>query len=65
MTLVFVQGHSATGVYARAFMLGRLTADQIDNFRQEVDGKGLSSYPHPWLMPDFCSSPPCRWASAR
>ncbi len=55
--LVFVQGHSATGVYARAFMLGRLTADQIDNFRQEVDGKGLSSYPHPWLMPDFWQFP--------
>jgi pyruvate dehydrogenase E1 component len=51
--LVFVQGHSAPGVYARAFMLGRLTAEQMDNFRQEVDGKGISSYPHPWLMPDF------------
>ncbi|MEO7725626.1 MAG: pyruvate dehydrogenase (acetyl-transferring), homodimeric type [Burkholderiales bacterium] len=55
--LVFVQGHSATGVYARAFMLGRLTAEQMDNFRQEVDGKGLSSYPHPWLMPDFWQFP--------
>jgi pyruvate dehydrogenase E1 component len=55
--LVFVQGHSAPGVYARAFMLGRLTASQLDNFRQEVDGKGLSSYPHPWLMPDFWQFP--------
>ncbi len=55
--LVFVQGHSAPGVYARAFMLGRLTAEQMDNFRQEVDGKGLSSYPHPWLMPDFWQFP--------
>jgi len=55
--LVFVQGHSAPGVYARAFMLGRLTAEQLDNFRQEVDGKGISSYPHPWLMPDFWQFP--------
>ncbi|HEY1459413.1 MAG TPA: pyruvate dehydrogenase (acetyl-transferring), homodimeric type [Casimicrobiaceae bacterium] len=55
--LVFVQGHSAPGVYARAFMLGRLTAEQMDNFRQEVDGKGISSYPHPWLMPDFWQFP--------
>ena len=55
--LVFVQGHSAPGVYARAFMLGRLTEEQLDNFRQEVDGNGLSSYPHPWLMPDFWQFP--------
>ena len=55
--LVFVQGHSATGVYARAFMLGRLTEAQLDCFRQEVDGKGISSYPHPWLMPDFWQFP--------
>ena len=55
--LVFSQGHSATGVYARAFMLGRLTSDQLDNFRRETDGKGLSSYPHPWLMPDFWQFP--------
>jgi pyruvate dehydrogenase E1 component len=55
--LVFIQGHSATGVYARAFMLGRLTEEQLDNFRQEVDGKGISSYPHPWLMPDFWQFP--------
>jgi len=55
--LVFVQGHSAPGVYARAFMLGRLTETQLDNFRQEVDGDGLSSYPHPWLMPEFWQFP--------
>jgi pyruvate dehydrogenase E1 component len=55
--LVFFQGHSATGVYARAFMLGRLTAEQLDFYRQEVDGKGISSYPHPWLMPDFWQFP--------
>jgi pyruvate dehydrogenase E1 component len=55
--LVFVQGHSAPGVYARAYMLGRLTMEQMDNFRQEVDGKGISSYPHPWLMPDFWQFP--------
>ncbi len=55
--LVFVQGHSAPGVYARAFMLGRFTPEEMDNFRQEVDGKGISSYPHPWLMPDFWQFP--------
>ena len=55
--LVLSQGHSAPGVYARAFMLGRLTQEQMDNFRREVDGKGLSSYPHPWLMPDFWQFP--------
>jgi pyruvate dehydrogenase E1 component len=55
--LVLSQGHSAPGVYARAFMLGRLTEEQMDNFRREVDGKGLSSYPHPWLMPDFWQFP--------
>jgi pyruvate dehydrogenase E1 component len=55
--LVFSQGHSAPGVYARAFMLGRLSQEQMDNFRREVDGKGLSSYPHPWLMPDFWQFP--------
>ena len=55
--LVFFQGHSATGVYARAFMLGRLTEEQLDNYRQEVDGHGISSYPHPWLMPDFWQFP--------
>ena len=55
--LIFSQGHSAPGTYARAFMLGRLTESQMDNFRREVDGKGLSSYPHPWLMPDFWQFP--------
>jgi len=55
--LVLSQGHSAPGTYARAFMLGRLTEAQMDNFRREVDGKGLSSYPHPWLMPDFWQFP--------
>ena len=55
--LIFFQGHSIPGVYARAHMLGRLTDEQMDNFRQEVDGKGLSSYPHPWLMPDFWQFP--------
>ncbi|MFM9114085.1 MAG: pyruvate dehydrogenase (acetyl-transferring), homodimeric type, partial [Polynucleobacter victoriensis] len=55
--LVFVQGHVATGVYARAYMLGRLSEEHLLNFRQEVDGKGISSYPHPWLMPDFWQFP--------
>jgi len=55
--LVYFQGHSAPGVYARAYMLGRLSEDQMNNFRREVDGKGLSSYPHPWLMPDFWQFP--------
>jgi pyruvate dehydrogenase E1 component len=55
--LVFFQGHSATGVYARAHLLGRLTDEQMDHFRQEVDGRGISSYPHPWLMPDFWQFP--------
>lgn len=55
--LLFVQGHSAPGIYARAFMTGRITEEQIMNFRQEVDGKGLSSYPHPWLMPDYWQFP--------
>jgi len=55
--LIFVQGHSSPGIYARAFLEGRLTEEQLKNFRQEVDGKGLSSYPHPWLMPDFWQFP--------
>ncbi len=55
--LVFVQGHSSPGIYARAYMEGRLTEDQLRHFRQEVGGKGLSSYPHPWLMPDFWQFP--------
>ena len=55
--LVFFQGHVIPGIYARSFMEGRLTAEQLDNFRSEVDGKGLSSYPHPWLMPDYWQFP--------
>ncbi|KAA0091065.1 pyruvate dehydrogenase (acetyl-transferring), homodimeric type [Trinickia soli] len=55
--LVFVQGHSSPGIYSRAFLLGRLTENQLDNFRQEVGGEGISSYPHPWLMPDFWQFP--------
>ncbi|MDY7507650.1 pyruvate dehydrogenase (acetyl-transferring), homodimeric type [Ralstonia wenshanensis] len=55
--MVFVQGHSAPGVYSRAFLLGRLSEEQLDSFRQEVDGTGISSYPHPWLMPDFWQFP--------
>lgn len=51
--LLYIQGHSSPGIYARAFLEGRLTEEQLLNFRQEVDGKGISSYPHPWLMPDF------------
>ncbi len=55
--LVYFQGHSAPGVYARAFLEGRLSEDQLLSFRREVDGKGISSYPHPWLMPDFWQFP--------
>ena len=55
--LVFFQGHAVPGIYARAFMEGRITQEQLDNFRAETGGKGLSSYPHPWLMPDFWQFP--------
>ncbi|WP_171090880.1 pyruvate dehydrogenase (acetyl-transferring), homodimeric type [Usitatibacter rugosus] len=55
--LIYYQGHSSPGVYARAFLEGRLTEAQLDNYRQEVDGKGISSYPHPWLMKDFWQFP--------
>jgi pyruvate dehydrogenase E1 component len=55
--LVYFQGHSSPGNYARAYLEGRLTERQLDGFRQEVDGQGLSSYPHPWLMPDFWQFP--------
>jgi pyruvate dehydrogenase E1 component len=55
--LVYFQGHSSPGNYARAYLEGRLTEAQLDRFRQEVDGNGLSSYPHPWLMPDFWQFP--------
>ncbi len=55
--MIYFQGHSSPGVYARAFVEGRLKKEQLENFRQEVDGRGLSSYPHPWLMPDFWEFP--------
>ncbi|AUN94628.1 pyruvate dehydrogenase (acetyl-transferring), homodimeric type [Pseudazoarcus pumilus] len=55
--LIFFQGHAVPGVYARAYMLGRFTEEQMDYFRQEVDGHGISSYPHPWLMPEFWQFP--------
>ncbi len=55
--LVYFQPHSAPGVYARAFLEGRLTNEQLDNYRRETAGKGLSSYPHPWLMPGFWQFP--------
>jgi pyruvate dehydrogenase E1 component len=55
--LVFFQGHSAPGIYARAYLEGRLSEDQLYNFRQETEGNGLSSYPHPWLMPGFWQFP--------
>ena len=55
--LLFIQGHSSPGIYARAFLEGRLTEEQLLGYRQETGGKGLSSYPHPWLMPDFWQFP--------
>ena len=55
--LIYMQGHSAPGVYARAFLQGRLSEEQLNHFRQEVDGGGIASYPHPWLMPDFWQFP--------
>ena len=55
--LIFTQGHLTPGDYARAFLIGRLTQEQLDSFRQEVDGNGLPSYPHPWLMQDFWQFP--------
>ncbi len=55
--LIYIQGHSAPGIYARSFLEGRLTEDRLDKFRQEIDGDGLSSYPHPWLMPDYWQFP--------
>ena len=55
--LVFFQPHSAPGIYARAFLEGRLTEEHLANFRREAGGKGLSSYPHPWLMPEFWQFP--------
>ena len=55
--LVFFQGHSSPGIYARAFLEGRINESQLDNFRMETNGNGLSSYPHPWLMPEFWQFP--------
>jgi pyruvate dehydrogenase E1 component len=55
--LIYFQGHSAPGIYARAFLEGRLSEEQLLRFRQESEGGGLSSYPHPWLMPDFWQFP--------
>ncbi|MGB0661960.1 MAG: pyruvate dehydrogenase (acetyl-transferring), homodimeric type [Mangrovicoccus sp.] len=55
--LVFFQGHVIPGIYARSFMEGRITEEQLESFRSEVDGSGLSSYPHPWLMPDYWQFP--------
>ena len=55
--LIYFQGHSAPGMYARAFLEGRLNEKQLDSFRQEVKADGLSSYPHPWLMPKFWQFP--------
>ncbi len=55
--LVFYQGHSAPGMYARSYLEGRFDEEQLDKFRREVDGGGLSSYPHPWLMPDYWQFP--------
>jgi pyruvate dehydrogenase E1 component len=55
--LIYFQGHVSPGIYARSFLEGRFTEEDLDSFRQEADGKGLSSYPHPWLMPDFWQFP--------
>ncbi|HTP38915.1 MAG TPA: pyruvate dehydrogenase (acetyl-transferring), homodimeric type [Steroidobacteraceae bacterium] len=55
--MLFIQGHASPGIYARAYLEGRLSEEQLRNFRQETTGHGLSSYPHPWLMPDFWQFP--------
>jgi len=55
--LLFVQGHSSPGIYARSYLEGVISEDRLENFRQEVDGQGLSSYPHPWLMPEYWQFP--------
>ncbi|MEZ5464302.1 MAG: pyruvate dehydrogenase (acetyl-transferring), homodimeric type [Lysobacteraceae bacterium] len=55
--LICIQGHSSPGIYARSFLEGRISEDQIDHFRMEVDGRGVGSYPHPWLMPDYWQVP--------
>ncbi|MAL33023.1 MAG: pyruvate dehydrogenase (acetyl-transferring), homodimeric type, partial [Marinobacter sp.] len=55
--LVYFQGHASPGIYARSFLEGRFSEAQLDKYREEVDGDGLSSYPHPWLMPDYWQFP--------
>src|SRR5207253_4516234 len=55
--LLYIQGHSSPGIYARAYLEGRITEEQLQGFRQEVSRDGLSSYPHPWLMPEFWQFP--------
>ena len=55
--LIYFQGHASPGVYARSYLEGRINEEHLDNFRREVDGEGLSSYPHPWLMPDYWQFP--------
>lgn len=55
--LLFIQGHASPGIYARAFLEGRLNETQLDHFRREINGQGVSSYPHPWLMPEFWQFP--------
>ncbi len=55
--MVYYQGHSSPGIYSRSFLEGRISLEQINNFRQEIDGNGLSSYPHPWLMPEYWQFP--------
>ena len=55
--LIYYQGHISPGIYARSYLEGRISEEQLDNFRREVDGNGLSSYPHPWLMPDYWQFP--------
>jgi len=55
--LIYFQGHASPGIYARSYLEGRLSEAQLDGFRREVDGKGLSSYPHPWLMSDYWQFP--------
>ncbi len=55
--MVYFQGHSSPGIYARSFLEGSISEQDLDNFRQEIDGNGLSSYPHPWLMPDYWQFP--------
>ena len=55
--LIYYQGHSSPGIYARSFIEGRFKQENLDNFRQEIDGNGFSSYPHPWLMKDYWQFP--------